>query len=257
VEFWEDYEILRVETPEGLDLYLPLAGFGPRCLAFFLDMLIVGFVQVVLVVTLVFASIGAFANPAAGSATGAIVTFLVIILVVTLLLPVLYFAYFEWRWNGQSPGKRVAGIRVIRRGGFPVGAREILWRNVLRIIDYLPTNWMIGLISFFASQNQQRVGDIVADTVVVREFTQQAPFAWIAAAGSTGNTARGQGVLTPGLSYVIGSYLQRASELNEEARANITRRCIAALGYDAGHLTLPERERYLASVLQGAWAGQQ
>jgi uncharacterized RDD family membrane protein YckC len=260
MEFWEDYEVLRIETPEGLDLFLPLAGFGPRFLAFFIDMVGVGIVQVILVVIAIFVAVGAgsAAAVAPDEIGGMVILMMVLFLIVILFAPVLYFMLFESLWAGQSPGKRIAGIRVIRRGGFPVGPREVFTRNVLRIVDMLPSNWIVGVISFFATKNQQRVGDVVADTVVVREFGGRrpvsSPLAFDTRAADLRQPAH---AVSPQVSYAIGSYLQRAGELNAEAREQLSLRLIEALGYSGGHLALAQREGYLASIVQQQWAGQQ
>jgi uncharacterized RDD family membrane protein YckC len=90
-----------------------------------------------------------------------------------------YFALFEWMWNGQTPGKRILKLRVIREDGRPVTVWEAVARNLLRAFDMMP--WVgvpfysVGLISVFASSRDQRVGDFVAGTVVVRERETQAP----------------------------------------------------------------------------------
>jgi len=259
MEFWEDYETLRIETPEGLDLYLPLAGFGPRFLAFFIDMLIVSVGQVILIfVGMAIAFAGAFGAAGSPGVGWVMTVVLVVMLLVLLFAPVLYFMVFEGIWNGQSPGKRVAGIRVVRRGGYPVAWRDVIWRNILRLIDMQPlTNCMVGLVSFFATHNQQRVGDLLADTVVVREFAGKAPLVHAPQSAVADVRAVAPGTLTPAVSYVIGSYLQRAGELDDESRERLSRRCIEALGYSGQHLSREQREVYLATIMQGSWAAGQ
>lgn len=259
MEFWEDYETLRIETPEGLDLFLPLAGFGPRFLAFFIDMIAVSVAQVVLIgigiAVAVSSQLGAATAPDEVSLL--MIILLVLFLIVFLFAPVLYFMLFESLWSGQSPGKRLAGIRVLRRGGFPVGRREVLLRNVLRIIDMLPSNWIVGVVSFFATQNQQRIGDIAADTVVVREFSGRKPvLSPLAFAGSTADLDLPAHALSPQLAYAIGSYLQRLGELNQPARETLSLRCIEALGYQGAHLSVEQREGYLASIMQQQWSAR-
>ncbi|MDQ3023868.1 MAG: RDD family protein [bacterium] len=264
---WEDYETLRIETPEGLDLYLPLAGFGPRFLAFLLDMVAVSVVQGVLIFALIivfaFSAFGAAA--VGGGGDSFLLVFAVvlgIVVLITLAAPALYFIIFETLWSGQSPGKRAAGIRVIRRGGYPAGRREIVWRNVLRMVDYLPSNWMVGVVSFFATKNQQRIGDLVADTVVVREFAGRGPIGgqpqpsspW--QAGKAYEMPPEPGKLTPELAYIIGSYLSRAATFDVQLRERYSLRCIEALGYQGNHLTLMQREAYLTSIMNSGWSAR-
>jgi uncharacterized RDD family membrane protein YckC len=251
-EYWEDYEVLTVETPENLELRLPLAGFGPRFLAVFIDNLIQGLVAAVLI-GIAIAVMGASMANAGDPDMSMVITIAVVAVILSILVTLGYFVFFEWLWNGQTPGKRTAGIRVVRRGGLPLTFSDVLLRNLFRLIDMLPSNGFVGLVSFFATSHQQRLGDLVADTVVIREFASQTPYPWAgnlpdkAGAGAQGLPAQ--------LSYVIGSYLQRAFALPVEVRLTITEQVISRLGYRADELSLAEREAYLAHVLdwrQGA-----
>jgi hypothetical protein len=87
-----------------------------------------------------------------------------------------YFAFFEWIWSGQTPGKRWLKLRVIREDGRPITFWEASVRNLLRSFDMMPAPfYSIGLISVFSTTRDQRVGDMVAGTVVVREREAEAP----------------------------------------------------------------------------------
>ena len=90
-----------------------------------------------------------------------------------------YFILFEWLWNGQTPGKRLLKLRVIREDGRPLTLWEAIARNLLRIFDAVPgfvlPVYSVGLITIFLSSRDQRVGDIFAGTVVVRERFDEAP----------------------------------------------------------------------------------
>src|SRR5215212_5901761 len=81
-----------------------------------------------------------------------------------------YFAVFEWAWRGQTPGKRWLKLRVIREDGRPISFWEASVRNLLRPLDMFPMgSYSIGLIAVFVSTRDQRIGDMVGGTVVVRE----------------------------------------------------------------------------------------
>lgn len=243
-EYWDDYEVLTVETPENLELRLPLAGFGPRFLALLVDTLIQAAAGVVLV-ALVGALAMTFAGAAQEDAVGMLL--LVVILLGMFLVTTGYFILFEVLWNGQTPGKRLAGIRVVRRGGLPLTLRDVLLRNLVRLVDYMPSYCFAGLICFFASKNQQRLGDLVADTVVIREFSSEAPHTW---SGDTqfALTDSSSG-LPPVLLYAISSYLARTRQLSADARLRLTDEVIRQLSYDGSRLSLRERDGYLAHVL--------
>ena len=71
-----------------------------------------------------------------------------------------YFALFEALWAGQTPGKRVIGIRVIVAAGRPLSGLDAVLRNVLRIIDQLPGMYAVGLLAIFLTERNQRLGDL-------------------------------------------------------------------------------------------------
>ena len=79
-----------------------------------------------------------------------------------------YFSLFELLWNGQTPGKRAAGTRVIRTDGNAAGLLEIAIRNLVRVIDFLPAWYALGLIVMFFNRQSRRLGDFAAGTLVVK-----------------------------------------------------------------------------------------
>ena len=80
-----------------------------------------------------------------------------------------YYILFEIVWNGQSPGKRWQGLRVLRLDGTPVSASEAVIRNLIRIVDFLPFAYGIGVITMFVNGQSRRLGDLAAGTLVIRE----------------------------------------------------------------------------------------
>ena len=107
-----------------------------------------------------------------------------VLIIILFLIVSGYFAFFEWVWSGQTPSKRWLKLRVIREDGRPVTFWEAIVRNLLRTFDMMPAPfYSIGLISVFVSGIDQRVGDLIAGTVVVREREAEAPaFAQVFAA---------------------------------------------------------------------------
>jgi uncharacterized RDD family membrane protein YckC len=169
-------ETLIIETPERVPLHFALASIGNRFLACAVDHTIQ-----VLSIGLMVVAFTIIANYLSfeGKLTNAPKWVYAILLIVLFLLLSGYFAVFEWLWNGQTPGKRWLKLRVIREDGRPVTFFEAAVRNLLRLIDMQPAPifpfYSIGLISVFASTKDQRVGDMVAGTVVVRERESEAP----------------------------------------------------------------------------------
>ena len=78
-----------------------------------------------------------------------------------------YYIYFEMVWNGQTPGKRWVGLRTIRADGTPAGASEFIIRNLIRLVDFLPVGYGVGLIVMFIHPQARRLGDLAAGTLVV------------------------------------------------------------------------------------------
>jgi uncharacterized RDD family membrane protein YckC len=149
-------ETLRIATPEGVSLELPLAGVGSRFVALLLDLLLQSLAFVLLIVLLVVTDAGGFAAAAVMAAAGF----------------ALLFAYpvaFELVAAGRTPGKRWSGLRVVCDDGSPVTFRASALRNLLRLADVLPGMYLVGAIAIFATRKNQRLGDLAAGTVVVRE----------------------------------------------------------------------------------------
>ncbi|MGB7845091.1 MAG: RDD family protein [Candidatus Acidiferrum sp.] len=157
---------LTIDTPEQTALEYPIAGLGSRFLAILADTAI----QLVLAFFVIIAGsiIGIGVAALGGLGPQWVVAIIVFLL---FLLNSGYFALFEIFWNGQTPGKRYAQVRVIRDDGRPIGTYEALVRNALRLVDSLPAMYGIGLISIFFSRQSKRLGDFVAGTVVVHEKT--------------------------------------------------------------------------------------
>jgi len=157
---------LTIDTPEQTVLEYPIAGLGSRFLAILADTAI----QLVLafLVLIVGSVIGAGLSIFGGLGMQWIFAIMLIFL---FLLYSGYFALFEIFWNGQTPGKRYAQVRVIRDDGRPIGVYEAIVRNALRLIDSMPAMYGIGLISIFVSRKSKRLGDFVAGTVVIHEKT--------------------------------------------------------------------------------------
>lgn len=142
---------VEVETPEGIALHLRPAGVVPRALAWAIDLL--------LRMVLLWALAIAFALM---RSTG-MGLYLLALFTLLWLYPVL----FELFWNGQTPGKRALGLRVVGSDGAPVGWVASCTRNLLRTVDMLPLGYALGTLASFADAQGRRLGDIAAGTLVV------------------------------------------------------------------------------------------
>src|SRR5687767_11698026 len=166
-------EVLIIETPERVPLHFALASIGNRFLACAIDHAIQTLALILILLTgLVLSNVEAIQETftSAPKWVGAV---MILLLFLTFSS---YFAFFEWLWSGQTPGKRWMKLRVIREDGRPITFWEATVRNLLRSFDMMPAPfYSIGLISVFASSRDQRIGDMVAGTVVVREREAEAP----------------------------------------------------------------------------------
>jgi uncharacterized RDD family membrane protein YckC len=161
---------LNIDTPELVDIEMPLAGIGSRFIALLVDYLIwfAAFLLLVFLAATLLPGIKAFSKISAQWAV-AIVIFII------FLFNWGYFTLFEAFWNGRTPGKRVARIRVIQRSGRAIGLFESMARNLVRYVDQFPFFYAVGVITMFVTKQHQRLGDLAAGTLVVRDREQEAP----------------------------------------------------------------------------------
>ena len=166
-------DILIIETPERVPLHFALASIGNRFLACAIDHALQALTIILMAIAFtVVANYSSLGNQLSNTPKWVKA---VLILIVFLIISG-YFAFFEWSWNGQTPGKRWLKLRVIREDGRPITFWEAAVRNLLRTVDMMPAPfYSIGLISVFVSLSDQRIGDMVAGTVVVREREAEAP----------------------------------------------------------------------------------
>ena len=220
-------ETLVIETPERVPLHFSLASIGNRFIACAIDHTI----QIVTLITIIiiFMLIAYFSDltrliPSAPKWV------IALLIVLVFLLMSGYFAFFEWIWHGQTPGKRWMKLRVIREDGRPISFFEAVVRNLLREFDIMPFPfYSIGLISVFATSSDQRVGDLVAGTVVVREREAEAPaFAEVFASAISDPALRRSfkpvpftadvNKLTEEEIFVVESFLRRRWDLKDYPR---------------------------------------
>src|ERR1700752_2675346 len=166
-------EILVIETPERVPLHFALASIGNRVLAVAIDHAIQLLTAGLIVLTATILASFSFVE----QLTAGLPRWVYALSTVLLFLVVSgYFAFFEWIWSGQTPGKRWMKLRVIREDGRPITFWGASVRNLLRSFDMFPVVfYSVGLISVFSSTRDQRIGDMVAGTVVVREREEEAP----------------------------------------------------------------------------------
>lgn len=162
---------LEIRTPESVAFSYELAGLGSRFLALIVDQAI----QIVVIVA-IFAGILLAASRVAGRPVKQVISqqtaeSIAIGIIVAIVFLVLfgYFIAFEALWNGQTPGKKLLGLRVVRDGGYPIDFGASLIRNLIRVGEQLVFYYLISAISALISPENKRIGDIAAGTIVVRD----------------------------------------------------------------------------------------
>jgi uncharacterized RDD family membrane protein YckC len=227
---------LSIDTPELVALEFPLAGIGSRFIAILIDSLLQG----ATVLALIFGAMLFLPSLLKFEAASA-KWFIAMMILVPFLLQWGYFALFEAFWKGQTPGKRVANIRVIQQSGRAVTLLESIARNLVRIIDFLPASYITGVISIFVTSRNQRLGDLVAGTLVVHEgqarepsslgntrlFTQTVPQAPVMSR-ETSLPADALSRLTTADLQAIETFLERRLDMALEVRQSLAVRLVAS-----------------------------
>ena len=156
-------EMLRIDTPENVAFGYTVAGIGSRFLAALVDTTLIVLLELMVVGASAYAFNAAKLMDSLGAWASAIFG------LIAFLLFWGYYIFFEIIWNGQSPGKRWAGLRVIRTDGTPVTLAESIIRNLVRFIDFLPFGYGIGVIAMFVNDQARRLGDLAAGSLVVHD----------------------------------------------------------------------------------------
>jgi uncharacterized RDD family membrane protein YckC len=246
----------RIETPEQIDVSLELAGLGSRFVAQVLDWLIKWglLVLIGLVVLVVLALAGTAFNDKTVQVY--VATFLVALFYLLLLG---YDIYFEVRHNGQTPGKKRAGLRVIREGGAPVDFRSACIRNLLAMADFLPAFFLLGGLLVLLTERRQRLGDLAAGTLVIRERALEPPADLSMQIAKVASeefvfTADQLSACTGDDRHILRSFFQRYHQLESSPRRKLACRLAEEFLQKTGYpLTEPlrggsEAEAFLASL---------
>jgi uncharacterized RDD family membrane protein YckC len=209
-----------MELPEEVDLQLEIANVGSRNLAILADLAVCGLIFVIVY--------GLTYIVTRDSATDWFTRFGSNALEIGLALVIfgfqwVYFSFFEWYWNGQTPGKRLMHLRVIKTDGAPVSWSDVLLRNLSRPIDTFGPMGLIGLLMIFVGRKGQRLGDLMARTMVIHET----PIDWSifdqldAGEGDSAAAALPSIRLTAEQWELLHQYLNRRAQLPADVQARL------------------------------------
>lgn len=241
---------IRTGTPESVDLLHTPAGAGSRFAAALIDTLIqgaaaggllaVGGLTVWLSAEVRAIRVGSF-------------SFMGLLLLLAAAVGLLFKLFFELVWRGQTPGKRALGLRVLRADGLPADYVQLTLRNLLRVVDVLPFFYAAGVLAVLLTPRGQRLGDLVAGTIVVRQQAVGLPA--LPPAGAEGGSAsrlRQHAVrLAEAEMEPVRAFWARRQDLAPAARARLATGLAAAL---AARMGWPEPvsdpEAFLAALLR-------
>ncbi|MFC4322204.1 RDD family protein [Litchfieldia salsa] len=161
-----DQDQIDIKTPEYVSIQFQAAGLGSRASAFIIDQLLLILINSLILIITFFVFMGGpglffFENVTTGP--------LAIAIILIFVLNWGYFFAFEYFNGGRTIGKKLAGIRVIQENGHSITILSSFIRNLLRIIDSLPTGYLVGILMIFFHSKHKRIGDLVAGTIVVHE----------------------------------------------------------------------------------------
>ena len=223
---------LTIDTPEQVHLEFVLAGIGSRFMALFLDSLI----QSALFFVLFWVAVG-LSLASSFSKTKTLWAAAAVILA-SFCITWGYYTAFEILWQGQTPGKRWAGIRVIKESGRPINPFEAITRNLLRILDWLPSFYGIGIVTMVFDSKNRRLGDFVAGTLVVHESSDREPGVFFNRRETTQFAFPQAAQLSLQEVELIETFLARRLEIPFEVRIEnakrITEMVSIRLGIDSG-----------------------
>ena len=227
---------LIISTPERVAFQYEIAGIGSRFLAQIVDSLII--TAILIAISILAASLGGIFS------SGELALLVEIILGFILLAG--YFLISEAAWNGQTIGKRAARLRVVGDHGEPLTVGQAAIRNLVRIVDFLPFFYAIGMLTLFINGRGKRLGDFAAGTLVVRDRERislydlagtpagAAPAAspssiWAAPSVTPVAPMAEPQALDPGLRRLVVAYAARREELPTARREALAQSAEAAL----------------------------
>ncbi|HVC00225.1 MAG TPA: RDD family protein [Candidatus Dormibacteraeota bacterium] len=237
---------LTIETPEQTSLEFSLAGIGSRFLALATDTAI----QIVFLLVLVTA---AFSLIPVARLAGMLSLWAIAGLIIgAFLIYEGYFAFFEAVWNGQTPGKRLAGLRVIKDDGRPIGVYDAVARNLMRIVDQMPGIYAVGIVVMLFSKQSKRLGDHVAGTVVVHEKTLEGARPFSGASSESVPRVLDTSRISLDEFRLVETFLHRRDSIGPDARRRMAAGIVRRLAPKAGlsPQPWPESERFIETLYE-------
>jgi len=254
---------IRVRTPENVVFGFRLAGLASRLSAAIIDYAIVSFLVGLLIGAMGIVAL-AFRISLPGIGTFASAGAVAIVFLAIFVVLFGYFTFFEMLWNGQTPGKRALGLRVVKDLGQGITFADSLVRNLVRIADILPGFYGVGALAVLTSQRNKRLGDHVAGTLVVAVEKERPP-APFSAVWERHNSLKEDAVLaarirqeiTPEETELVRDVWQRRLRLPPDRRGALTAQVATHLRTRLALPPMPDvpDEQLLLDVLEVVFGG--
>ncbi|MCS1351103.1 RDD family protein [Mechercharimyces sp. CAU 1602] len=241
---------IEVATPEYVKVRFEIAGLGTRLIAQLIDLLLLALILISLSIAAAW-FLGTWGVDLFIGNTWSSQSFIfVIYLVILMVFPFAYFVAFEYFMKGQTLGKRMLGIRIVMDDGRSASFFTIFLRNVMRLVDLLPSAYLVGVICMFINKEEKRLGDVVAGTLVVRENKSKQrswkPGEAVQASESTTNKVR----LQPHTESTVSSFLARREQLTPEKRQQLAKRLAEQVAAESGYLFVEGNEESYLEEMQ-------
>lgn len=212
-----------ISTPENVDLHLELAGIGSRIWAAFIDTVLsyLMMLLIILVAILIGLLVDRLELPH-DTRTTIVYYEIAVTMLIVFCINFGYYICFEGLWQGQTPGKRLAHIRVIEANGQPVNWSSVWIRNLMRLIDEVLA--LVGVVVMILDKNERRLGDFAAGTLVIRERSAELTSSSLKIqATSVPPSFVDAGQITPDEYHLLLNFLRRRHTMASQSRFAVAR----------------------------------
>ena len=233
-------------TPERVSLQYDIAGIGSRGAAVLIDTALQ--LAALVVVGLLVGVVGGLGSRLPVDRDAFFIGLGALFLLAMLAVTTGYFMLFEVIWNGQSPGKRIVGVRVMRENGYPERTVDAVIRNLVRMVDWLPIGYGVGVLVMLLNRRSRRLGDFAAGTIVVREGQALAapPIPVPLAVDAPGSTPGYR--LSAADATLVRDFLARRPRMDPAARADLAGRLAETLAARYGLVRERDPEAFLEAL---------
>jgi uncharacterized RDD family membrane protein YckC len=225
-------QTITIRTPEQIELCHDLAGAGSRFFALVIDTVLQSgaflciWLTLMLVDSLLNHRISGLMNGVAQSSLS----------LSTLILGALggfimigYYLFFEALWNGQTPGKKMAGLRVIKENGSAINIFDSAVRNFMRTVDFIPYGYLAGALTMMLNRKRKRIGDWIAGTIVIKVPADLPPVFLTETEIEPPSAPVDISSLSKDEYHLVRNYIIRRGELSGTTRRELSERLVALM----------------------------